>query len=152
MPTPLHTTETLVPIATVVFLFVSLLVAWMYFVFRSKSPNASLSSSFLQSFGKEGHGWILLLLLQGVYLGLDVAEAATGNVSFGMIAAIFMISLGSVAGLLTLIDWSASKHLSGHGVLESVFYIAFGIALYVLRKKHKDHPPPAPSPHHAEQV
>jgi hypothetical protein len=146
MTVPANTTETFVPIASVVLFFVSLLIVWMYFVNRKKAPGAEWGTKMLKSFGKEENGWILLLLLQAVYLGLDVTEAATGNASFGIIAAIFMLSLGSVAGVMTLIDWSTSKHLSGHGVVESLFYMAFGAALLVLRKKHQTHPPPKPHP------
>ena len=82
-------------------------------------------------------GWLWLLMLQGVYLSLDIAESVTENVLYGIIASAFMIGLGVFILTLTLLEKLHSGELEVHGIIEGVFYLFFGIALLVIRMKNK---------------
>jgi hypothetical protein len=79
------------------------------------------------------HGWIWLLVLQGVYLSLDVVEGATEKDIFGITASCFMIGLGIFILIVTALEKYHGGELEKHGLIEGLFYLLFGITLLVLR-------------------
>jgi hypothetical protein len=53
--------------------------------------------------------WIILLLIQGVYLSLDVAEISTENITVGIVASSFMGLLGVIIIFYSIKDLKKRK-------------------------------------------
>ena len=84
-------------------------------------------------------GWIIILILQGIYLSLDSTEAATGKITYGIVASIFMGILGLIIFLYSIVEISKNKHENYRGLIESIFYMTFSvIILYFKLKKKKE--------------
>lgn len=78
--------------------------------------------------------WIILLLLQALYLSMDITETVTNRKLFGYLAAGFMFALGFV--ILFLIGLRKYIHdetpVIPH-IIEGFFYLTIGIILLVVR-------------------
>jgi hypothetical protein len=135
--------------ATIIGISVGLLAVFiiiiLYLIMADK-PFQSLSETLLDFMSDplgyiSKSSWIILLLIQAVYLSMDVAEATTHKELFGEIAAYFLMGLGVLIIISTLINYL--KHNHGHvihSVLEGVFYMGFGgVLIYLrIRNKHKE--------------
>ncbi len=94
---------------------------------KEADPIGSLSSL-------EG-GWLIILAIQGIYLTLDVEEAATEKIAFGFAAAVFMVLLGVLIVAYTIKDLINQKENVAHGLFQGAFYITFAIVIYYFKAK-----------------
>ena len=83
-------------------------------------------------------GWILVLSLQAIYLGLDLTEATTDVQLFGVLAGVFMALLGGIIIFIIILEsvYHKKKIAPSH-LIEGCFYLIIGIALAVLRSRKK---------------
>lgn len=93
------------------------------------------SEDILQNFLSLKYGWLLLLILQGIYLTLDVIEIKTEKIQYGMAASLFMAILGVIILLYSVFKVFREHEKEYHGILEGVFYISFAIVLYYYKNE-----------------
>lgn len=93
------------------------------------------SEDILQNFLSSKYGWLLLLILQGIYLTLDVIEIKTEKIQYGMAASLFMAILGVIILLYSVFKVFREHEKEYHGILEGVFYISFAIVLYYYKNE-----------------
>lgn len=92
-------------------------------------------TDILNSFFITKNGWLLLLILQGVYLTLDVIEVRTENIKYGMAASIFMAILGVIVLLYGVFQVFRKNGKEYRGIFEGIFYISFALILYYYKNK-----------------
>lgn len=74
--------------------------------------------------------WIIILLLQAIYLSMDIAETVTKRELFGLLAAGFMISLGF---LILFLTWYENEKRNLPQIIEGLFYLVIGAVLLTIR-------------------
>ena len=79
------------------------------------------------------NGWIILLIIQGIYLILDVFELSGDKISYGVLSALFMFSLGIIIIVISLIN---IKNKPIHGFIEGSFYLVFSVIIFYYKYKH----------------
>lgn len=90
----------------------------------------------IESISITKYGWIILLVLQGIYLTLDVVElSGVHRISYGLLSAIFMFFLGVTILIFSLIN---IKEKSLHGFIEGGFYLIFAAIIFYYKYQHYD--------------
>lgn len=80
------------------------------------------------------YGWIILLVLQGIYLTLDALELSGAHkISYGVLSAIFMFFLGLIIIVLSL---AKIKERPVHGFVEGGFYLFFASIIFYYKYRH----------------
>ena len=92
------------------------------------------NSDPIQFISEEEGGWIILLVIQGIYLSLDVFEAASEKIAYGIMASGFMSMLGIMIILYAVFDFKNKKSVV-RPVLEGSFYIFFAVVLYYYKER-----------------
>ena len=109
-------------------IFISMVFAFIFYNMENKTEK---SKFFLKN------GWIILLIIQAVYLSLDIVESVKEEVLYGIIASSFMIGLGFFILTITMLEKFHHGELELHGIIEGMFYLLFGIILLIIRLRNQ---------------
>ena len=86
---------------------------------------------YLNLFGTRG--WIILLFLQAIYLSLNLVSDITNNSIYEIMATSAILSLGVLYFVITFVEKKHTGHLKLHDIIESIFYLSFGLVLLIIR-------------------
>ena len=103
-------------------IFLSIALAIIFYYLEKKQGNKLIITN----------GWIWLLVIQGIYLSLDVINIITSKDLFGLLSASFMIGLGIFLVFISIIN----NYFEKHGFFQGLFYLIFGVLFLVYRYKN----------------
>tara|TARA_Y100000389_G_C17464258_1_gene524211 strand:+ start:2249 stop:2632 length:384 start_codon:yes stop_codon:yes gene_type:complete len=105
----------------------SIVLAMLFYDLENKTIGNRIISN---------HGWIWLLVIQAIYLSLDIINIITLKNVFGLLSAYFMLGLGIFLICITAIEKLNNNHFEKQGFFQGLFYLIFGVLFLVFRYKN----------------
>ena len=102
-------------------IFISMVIAWII-----------LMSPRLQSLFQTRNIWIVLSIVQILYLMFEIVELSTGNDVFGIVSAAMVITLGLIIVALSLYEKEYQ------GLIEGLVYLVAGVIVLVLKVRERE--------------